>query len=209
MSLLLWFFAKIRSLYFINDVDSNFKPRLNFLLVVHYFLLVACCLLPLLFTHYFLLELVSALCLLFFARYLLLSSHYFLQFSQRSLMILSHLSFLKITRNYFCLFTFYEVKGKLLNKATTRNEKGKYTIFYRQHNNKQHQAETGKKSSKTLREKCQNKEFFPVRMQENTDQEKLRIWTLLTQWKLSNTLRLNFCHLKIIRFLHPRYHPKK
>ena len=26
--------------------------------------------------------------------------------------------------------------------------------------------------------------------------------------KLSNTLRLNFCYLKIIRFLYPRYHPK-
>ena len=26
--------------------------------------------------------------------------------------------------------------------------------------------------------------------------------------KLSNTLRLNFCYLKIIRFLHSRYHPK-
>ena len=25
---------------------------------------------------------------------------------------------------------------------------------------------------------------------------------------LSNTPRLNFCYLKIIRFLHPRYHPK-
>ena len=26
--------------------------------------------------------------------------------------------------------------------------------------------------------------------------------------KLSNTLRLNFCYLKIIRFLHTRYHPE-
>ena len=26
--------------------------------------------------------------------------------------------------------------------------------------------------------------------------------------KLSNTLRLNFCYLKIIRFIHPRCHPK-
>ena len=26
--------------------------------------------------------------------------------------------------------------------------------------------------------------------------------------KLSNTLRLKFCYLKIIRFIHPRYHPK-
>ena len=26
---------------------------------------------------------------------------------------------------------------------------------------------------------------------------------------LSNILRLNFCYLKIIHILHPRYHPKK
>ena len=26
--------------------------------------------------------------------------------------------------------------------------------------------------------------------------------------KPNNTLRLNFCYLKSIRFLHPRYHPK-
>ena len=26
--------------------------------------------------------------------------------------------------------------------------------------------------------------------------------------RLSNTLKLNFCYLKIIFFLHPRYHPK-
>ena len=27
--------------------------------------------------------------------------------------------------------------------------------------------------------------------------------------RLSNTLRLNFCYLKIICFRHPRYHPKR
>ena len=32
--------------------------------------------------------------------------------------------------------------------------------------------------------------------------------TKKTKQKLSNTLRLNFCYLKIIRFLHPGYHPK-
>ena len=32
-----------------------------------------------------------------------------------------------------------------------------------------------------LRGKCINTEFFLVRIQENTDQEKLRIWTLFTQ----------------------------
>ena len=52
----------------------------------------------------------------------------------------------------------------------------------------------------TLREKCPNTEFFPVRsflylywirskspysvqIQENKDQKKLRIWALFTQWK--------------------------
>ena len=43
MSLLLWFFAKIQSFYFFNDVDSNFKPRLNFFLVIRCLLLFACC----------------------------------------------------------------------------------------------------------------------------------------------------------------------
>ena len=32
-----------------------------------------------------------------------------------------------------------------------------------------------------LREKCPNTELFLVRMQENTDQKKLCIWTLFTQ----------------------------
>ena len=42
---------------------------------------------------------------------------------------------------------------------------------------------------RTLREKCPNTEFFQVRIflysvqrQENTDQKKLRIWTLFTHW---------------------------
>ena len=38
----------------------------------------------------------------------------------------------------------------------------------------------------TLREKCPNTEFFLVRIQENTDQKKLRIWTLFMQYKLVN-----------------------
>ena len=29
-----------------------------------------------------------------------------------------------------------------------------------------------------------------------------------TMQMLSNTMRLNFCNLKIIHILHPRYHPK-
>ena len=33
-----------------------------------------------------------------------------------------------------------------------------------------------------LSEKCPNTEFFLVRIQENEDQKKLRIWTLFTQW---------------------------
>ena len=27
--------------------------------------------------------------------------------------------------------------------------------------------------------------------------------------KLINTLRMNYCHLKITRFLHPHYHPNR
>ena len=51
----------------------------------------------------------------------------------------------------------------------------RYTLcIYKQHFNKQRQAEIGKKIKQ----------------------------------KLSNTLRLNFCLLKIIPSLHPRYHPK-
>ena len=34
----------------------------------------------------------------------------------------------------------------------------------------------------TLREKCANTEFFLDQMRENTDQKKLRLWTLFTQW---------------------------
>ena len=47
----------------------------------------------------------------------------------------------------------------------------------------------------TLREKCLNTEFFlvrkspfSVRIQENTDQKKLRIWTLFTQCNLLATM---------------------
>ena len=43
--------------------------------------------------------------------------------------------------------------------------------------------------NKTLTQKCPNTEFFlvrifmySVRVQENTDQRKVRIWTLFTQW---------------------------
>ena len=49
-----------------------------------------------------------------------------------------------------------------------------HAFLYKQHFNKQRQAEIGKKSSK----------------------------------KLSNTLRLSFCCLRIIRFPRPCYHPK-
>ena len=34
-------------------------------------------------------------------------------------------------------------------------------------------------ATETLREKCSNTEFFLVRIQENTDQKKLCIWTFL------------------------------
>ena len=40
---------------------------------------------------------------------------------------------------------------------------------------------------RSIREKCPNMEFFLVRfflvrIQEKTDQKKLRIWTIFTQW---------------------------
>ena len=40
---------------------------------------------------------------------------------------------------------------------------------------------TNRKMTISLREKCPNTEFFLVRIKENTDQEKLRIWTLFMQ----------------------------
>ena len=49
-----------------------------------------------------------------------------------------------------------------------------------------------------LREKCPNTEFFlvrillySVRIQENADQKKLRIWTLFTQWGIFSTAIYN------------------
>ena len=49
--------------------------------------------------------------------------------------------------------------------------------------------------NKALCEMCPNTEFFlvcifpySVRMRENTDQKKLRIWTFFTQWNLYGTL---------------------
>ena len=39
-----------------------------------------------------------------------------------------------------------------------------------------------KKLNPSLREKCPKTEFLLVRIQENTDQKKLRIWTLFTQY---------------------------
>ena len=38
---------------------------------------------------------------------------------------------------------------------------------------------------------------------------KARMKLTKTKQMSSNTLRLNFCYLKIIYILHPRYHPKK
>ena len=39
-----------------------------------------------------------------------------------------------------------------------------------------------------LREKSPDTEFFLVRMRENTDLKKLRIWTLFTQWSLQSSI---------------------
>ena len=38
----------------------------------------------------------------------------------------------------------------------------------------------------SLRENCPNNEFFLVRIQEDTDQKKLGIWTLFAQWMSSS-----------------------
>ena len=53
--------------------------------------------------------------------------------------------------------------------------------------------------SAALGEKCPNTELFLVRIfvysvwiQENTDEKKLRMWTLLTQWKFQ-AIRPKFC----------------
>ena len=45
----------------------------------------------------------------------------------------------------------------------------------------------------TLREKCPSTEFFLVRIQENTDQKKPRISTLLTQCNLCKLYGDLFC----------------
>ena len=39
-----------------------------------------------------------------------------------------------------------------------------------------------------LREKCPNTEFFQVRIFPHSDKKKLRIWTLFTQWIMSDTV---------------------
>ena len=57
---------------------------------------------------------------------------------------------------------------------------------------------------RSLREKCPNTEFFlvriflySVRIQENTHQKKLRIWTLFTKWRKSNLVSLWVPHKTI------------
>ena len=46
---------------------------------------------------------------------------------------------------------------------------------------------------------------YSVRMQENTEQKKLRIWTLFTQCGLCKVaLRLSLCHSKRIAHLTPK-----
>ena len=59
-----------------------------------------------------------------------------------------------------------------------------------------HQFQALKRIPLTLREKCSNTEFFLVRIflysdriQKNTDQKKLRLWTLFTQCKFKRNER--------------------
>ena len=104
-----------------------------------------------------------------------------------------------------------------------------YTLsLYKQCFYKQNQAELRKNQAKAKHHHCvksdqirrffwsvfswiqteyrdlRSKSLYSVWIQGNTDQKKLRIWTFFTQC----TLRLNFCYLKIIHILHPRYHPE-
>ena len=60
-----------------------------------------------------------------------------------------------------------------------------------------------KYATKTLREKCPNREFFLVRIflysdwiQENMDQKKLRIWTFFMQWNTGKELETSSIILK-------------
>ena len=65
---------------------------------------------------------------------------------------------------------------------------------------------------KNCMKKCRNMEFFLVRMQENTDQKKLRIWTLFRQGNHCVNLRkryfLQVMHITALythqyRIIHP------
>ena len=49
----------------------------------------------------------------------------------------------------------------------------------------------------TLRKKCSNTEFFLVRIQENTDQKKLRIWTKYQEHKRTNIFDYSFYTLPV------------
>ena len=59
--------------------------------------------------------------------------------------------------------------------------------------------------SLSLREKCPNKEFFLGRIRENTDERKLRIWTIFTKcfmkWLITKKFFFRKCSLKIIKTL--------
>ena len=52
-----------------------------------------------------------------------------------------------------------------------------------------------------LCEKCQNTEFFLVLIQENTDEKKLRIWTLFTQCSNQERPSFNCCSDLLLEYI--------
>ena len=69
----------------------------------------------------------------------------------------------------------------------------------------------------TLHGKCPNKEFFLVRIQENTDQKKLCIWTLFTQFKNQRVCEkwsvflfmLHFLNISFLTEMYPHFSREK
>ena len=84
------------------------------------------------------------------------------------------------SNSWFRYYFFHCVKYLARNYAET--------VFFRKLPHQEIRWNYGILRSILLREKCLNTEFFPlrkspysVRIQQNTDQKKLRIWTLFTQ----------------------------
>ena len=103
--------------------------------------------------------------------------------------ILDHLSGIPSITNYFLYISSLEIKNEIHKWKPKKCSCRICKTFF-----------------PTLREKCPNTEFFLVRMRENTDHKKLRIWTLFMQCKhrflqydgiLYNIFGVNLTFLKI------------